>query len=184
MRDIMLLNSPWTCKAATQARQGCNICSPSLLTTVFKILHSTCQQPASTSVCWSVHRWCQTAFAIRYGRWHIPFGLRRNQYLPPLQASYRLLSWMMCVAPRSRTWFPPNLRGSRWWRSPGCEYLMPPSTMYCPSNFPNASEPGLACLVMTVSVTRITPFCSWVKSPPGPATIRALALGTKIESCT
>ncbi len=63
-------------------------------------------------------------------------------------------------------------------------YLMPPSTMYCPSNFPNASEPGLACLVMTVSVTRITPFCSLVKSPPGPTTMRALALGTKIESCT
>jgi hypothetical protein len=26
--------------------------------------------------------------------------------LPPLQASYRLLSWMMCVFPRSHTWFP------------------------------------------------------------------------------
>ncbi len=72
----------------TQARQGGNISSPSLLTTtVLKILQSTCQQPVSTSGCWSVHRWCQTAFGIRYGRWHIPFGPRRNRCLLPLQVS-------------------------------------------------------------------------------------------------
>jgi hypothetical protein len=35
-----------------------------------------------------------------------------------------------------------------------------------------------------VSVTRIAPFCSFVRSPPGPATIVAVALGTRMESWT
>ncbi len=63
-------------------------------------------------------------------------------------------------------------------------YLMPPSRMYCPSNFPSGAELGSAVLVMTVSVTRIAPFCSFVRSPPGPATTMAVALGTRMESWT
>jgi hypothetical protein len=50
-------------------------------------------------------------------------------------------------------------------KSPGKSMMMvasmPPSRMYCPSNFRSGADLGSAVLVMTVSVTRIAPFCSF-----------------------